>query len=200
MIVERLFIEKSAAAQVQVEQARDFSPVEENAIYYAAGYVIQKLLQKHMQKSDDKSMAFVGILLTMVEKDIVGDMSKDTSTYLNYVKTWTCINDRGGLRHVSNDTYRLFMAIETRLYQLIKEGELKEKAIIEILMDPNVKFLWEIAANLPDEKQSMELLRAVVELWFVIRGFSITSQLLEHYKKATKSTIKGKKGLRKELH
>ena len=104
--------------RLQVEQARDFSPVEENAIYYAAGYVIQKLLQKRMQKSD-KSMAFLGILLTMVEKDIVGDVSKDTSTYLNYVKTWIHVNDRG---HVSNDTYRLFMAIETRLYQLIKEG------------------------------------------------------------------------------
>ena len=76
-------------------------------------------------------------------------------------------------------------------------GEPKDKVICEISTNENVR---EMATDLSDEKQLIGLLREVIELWFTIRGFSIANQLLEQYKIATKSTIKGKKGLRKELH
>ena len=35
---------------------------------------------------------------------------------------------------------------------------------------------------------------------FTVRGFSVASHLLEQHKKPSKSTVKGKKRLRKELH
>ena len=47
----------------------------------------------------------MGALLNMIGQDIVGDIPQDTATHIDYVKTWTSNNDRGGLRHVSNDTY-----------------------------------------------------------------------------------------------
>ena len=81
------------------------------------------------------------------------------------------------------------------MYQLIKEGELREKVVSEIMTNKNILFLWGIATDLADTKQSLALLQEVVQLWYTIRGFSITSQLLEQHKKTTKSTIKGK-----ELH
>ena len=150
--------------------------------------------------SNESATMLSGALLCMVGQDIVGDLPDDTSIYLNYVKTWTRTTDRGGLQHVSNDTYQFFLAIEAVLYQLVVRGETKDKVISEITTNENVRFLWEMATDLIDEKQSMGLLREVIELWFTIRGFSIPDQLLEQYKTATKSTIKGKKDLRKEMY
>ena len=200
MIVERLVNISTYTPATPVEPVREFSVMEENAIYYASGYVVRKLLQKHMQCANDKAMAFVGILLNMVGED-TGDSIHDTSTYLDYIKTWTKSVDRGGLRHVTDDTYRCFLAIESIIYKILIKGELKDEILTRVLGDENVRFLWEIAvATELNDMYSAELLQEVVNLWFTIRGFSVVGQLLEQYKKATKSTIKGKKGLRKELH
>ena len=46
-------MERSINVQVQLELPREFSIVEENAIYYAAGYIIHKLLNKFMKLSND---------------------------------------------------------------------------------------------------------------------------------------------------
>jgi len=85
-------------------------------------------------------------------------------------------------------------------YRLIAVGEVKEKVMCEVVGDENVKFLWEIATDISDERLKTSLLREVTQEWFTIRGFSVTSRLLEHYKMATKKNIKGTKGTRKELH
>ena len=71
MIVERLvnISTYTSGTQLQVEPVCEFSVIEENAIYYASGYAVRKLLQKHMQRANDKAMAFVGILLNMVGED-----------------------------------------------------------------------------------------------------------------------------------
>ena len=82
----------------------------------------------------------------------------------------------------------------------MKRGGLKDEVLVKVVANENVGFLWEIATAGLNDKYSSELLQEVVNLWFTIRGFSVASHLLEQYKKATKSTVKGKKGLRKELH
>lgn len=142
----------------------------------------------------------MGALLNMIEQDVVGDMPQDTSSYIDYVKTWTCNNDRDGLQHVSNDTYRCFLAIETIIYKLLVAGQPKDEVMAQVVGDENVKFLWEIATDLSDDKLQLSLLREVTQEWFTLRGFSVASQLLEQYKRATKKNIKGTKGTRKELH
>ena len=199
MIVDRLFQVDNTTVQdlEQPEPSRQLTIVEENALYYAAGYVIQKLIKKHRQRSDEQALEIMGALLNMIGQDIVGDMHQDTTSYIDYVKTWTRNNDRGGLRHVSNDTYRCFLAIETIIYKLIVAGEPKDKVMIEVVGDENVKFLWEIATDLSNEKLQLSLLQEATKEWFTLRGFSVASQLLEQYKRATKKNIKG---TRKELH
>ena len=86
------------------------------------------------------------------------------------------------------------------MYKLITASEPKDKVLTEIVSDKNVKFLGEIATNLLDEKLQLLLLQEVTNEWFILRGFSLASQLLEQYKRATKKNIKGTKGTRKELH
>jgi len=87
----------------------------------------------------------MGALLSMVGQDAVGDIPQDImiSSYLDYVKIWTHTNDRGGLRHVSNDTYRCFIAIEMITYF---SWWAKKKVMCEVVGDENVNdiFWWRI--------------------------------------------------------
>ena len=179
MIVDRLFQVDNAEDQLvptEAESTRQLSQIEENAIYYAAGFVVYKLINKHRQSTEERAVKIVGTLLSMVGQDAVGDIPQDTSSYLDYVKTWTCTNDRGGLRHVSDDTYRCFVAIEMITYRLIAAGEQKEKVMCEVVCDENVKFLWEISTDISDEKVKMSLLQEVAQEWFTIRGSSLASR------------------------
>ena len=61
MIVEGLFISQGKPPpdheMTHTVQTRKYSVVEENAIYYAAGYVVRKVLQKYRRANDDKGAA-----------------------------------------------------------------------------------------------------------------------------------------------
>ena len=143
-----------------------------------------------------KSKEFVDALNDMLGED-PGSIEAH-STYMDYVKVWTTTNDRGGLMHVSLDTFRCFRAIEMVTYDLIKKGCTKEEVMSQVT--ENVRFHWMLICDLHDEAKSFELLQDVIGVWFTIRGFTIAGKLFEDYKKATKSNVRGKKGLRKELH
>jgi len=73
----------------------------------------------------------------------------------------------------------------------------RRKIVSETMDDENLIFLWEVAIDMSNGRQSSKLLKEVVQLWYVIRGFSITSRRIQ---KATKTTTKGRKGIRKEVH
>ena len=74
MIVERLFMEKDVelALKESFSESHEFSVVKENAIYYATGYVIQKLIKKFTQSSNNDACVYVGALLHMVGKTPLG--------------------------------------------------------------------------------------------------------------------------------
>ena len=160
--------------------------------------MIQKLIKKFRQSSNDDACIYIGALLHMVGEDI-SEALLQSDTYLEYVKVWTSNTERGGLRHASDDTYRFFLAMETMVYELIKNGDKKDKIISESIDDEKLIFVWEVATDILYGTQSSKL-QEVVELWYSIRGFSITSRLLEQYKKATKTITNGRKGTRKELY
>jgi len=201
MIVEQLFTTTTdvmVAETLSQASTRNLTPIEENAIYYIAGYVVKKVLCQYKKQSADVREELVKAALSLL-----GDIQSDTEThdsYLDYVKVWTTTTDRGGLKHVSDDTYQFFKALELISYDLLIKGTTKECAIDEMITNDNVLFHWDLVMFDFDTSVSNTLLRDIVTLWFTVRGFSITSKLFEEYKKATKSTVKGKKGLRKELH
>ena len=49
------------------------------------------------------------------------------------------------------------------------------------------------------EEDASELLNLIVEYWVTVRGFALTSMLLEEYKRATVTNVKKTKGFRKYL-
>ena len=112
MIVKAMFMQGPASTEVPKNSVqREFTVVEENAIYYAAGYVIRKVLKKYRYADDDKGAALAGTLNRMMGENAHRNVDA-TETYLDYVKTWTVENDRGKLIHVTNDAYRFFHALE----------------------------------------------------------------------------------------
>ena len=198
MIVERIYTQKEVELPVHsLEGDRSFSEVEENALYYVAGYVIRKFIYKHQKSDDNKSKVAVAALWEMLGENC--SSVNALCSFNDYVKIWTKTNDRGGLKHVSLDTFNCFKAIELVTYRLISEGRAKDDIISQTFDDPNVVFHWDLISEIPEEAQSLELLREVIDLWFTIRGFSVANKLFEEYKRASKMNIKGKKGLRKTL-
>lgn len=198
MIVERLFTMKSEVElPVYNLENRSFNEIEENAIYYVAGYVIRKLIYKHQKCSNEKSKVIVTALWEMLGEDC--NSVNALCSFNDYVKMWTKTNDRGGLKHVSLDTFNCFKAIELVTYKLISEGHTKDEIVLQTFNDSNVIFHWELISSVPEEADSLYLLREVIDLWFTVRGFSITNRLFEEYKEASKMNIKGKKGIRKTL-
>ena len=45
---------------------REYSVIEESAIYYAAGYVVRKILHKYRKANDDKGAAKASTLVRMI--------------------------------------------------------------------------------------------------------------------------------------
>jgi len=131
MITETLFVKSDVEPALRELSCKshEFSVIKENAIYYAAGYLVQKLIKKFRRSSDINACIYTGVLLHMVGDDISGAIQKNDS-YLEYVKAWTKAIEHGGLRHASEDTYRFFLVLETRVYELIKRGEQKEKLVV----------------------------------------------------------------------
>lgn len=201
MIIEMLFMgveSKSTSNSCQMQPfARKYTVIEENAIYYAAGYVLRKLTKKYHEADGEKETTLLSTVTSMI-----GDSSsfEATSSYVDYVKTWTQQVDRGGLTHVTDDTYRLFCSIETITYELLSQGAKKDTIISSVMGDKTVCFHWYLLVGDLKEEWSSQLLLDVVTLWFTLRGFSITSKVLETYKVGQKKNIKGTKAFRKELH
>ena len=164
MIVERLFIGDSPIVlKPQCDTSiREFSPVEENAIYYAAGYIIRKLLQK-FRVSGNKHPSFVEALLNMIIEDVHAVECSDG--FLDYVKTWTTSTDRGGLVKVTDDAYLAFKYIESATYELITGGKSKADVLNGVMTNSTVLYFWKLAVDLPDDAISTELLQEIVNLW-----------------------------------
>ena len=201
MIVERLFTRKSEVRIPSYDvPSREFSAIEENAIYYAAGYVVRKILCRHVKKDDAKSKSIVTALISMLGNHYDNDIVEELSSYMDYVTTWTRIADRGGLKHVTLDTFRFFSTVEVITGDLLSKGCNKIEVTGQAFVNEAVRFHWDLIADFQNETDSLQLLREAINLWHTIRGFSVASKLFEDYKKATKTNVRGTKGTRKELH
>lgn len=179
---------------------------EENIIRYACGYVGMKLHDRFIKQHGSKAAEFVECIDTM-------HVTGPASSLLDYTREWVDKVNRGGLFYVSDNAYSLFVAIEITMqvsltehihssYKLsATESRAKKDSIIAAVMSSeDVLFHWYIlAVDIQTEKDGMELLKHIVELWLTIRGFSISKSWMEEYKSYSHITTNGKKSLRKEL-
>ena len=108
MIVERIFTQKSEALipLCTTLEDRQFDEIEENAIYYAAGYIITKLIWKYEKTSGENSKLFINALWRLSHNE--------------HVKIWIKAKIVEGYKHISNDTFNCFKAIEVLTYHSLR--------------------------------------------------------------------------------
>lgn len=116
---------------------------------------------------------------------------------------WTYIIDRGGLIHVSDTTYMLFVAMEVEIRKNLSQLSLltnfKEMAITNILGSREFLQCWsDISINWGDE--SDDLKEMIVNQYVTVRGFSAAGAFIEKYKQNKQKTVQKKRALRKTLN
>ena len=92
---------------------------EANAIRYAAGYTIRAL-----RKKIEASSHALKEELVLAIMELVGD--DDESEHQEASAEWVNLIDRGGLWHVSTETFMFFCAIEEELRRHLKMSAVKE--------------------------------------------------------------------------
>ena len=175
---------------------------EGNALRYAAGYVVRHVMKKIWASNPvhkDDLLSCCQSLLRMYS----------TSDSQNTAEEWTNLVDRGGLFHVKETTFQLFVALEDEvrkyLGQLSSPHSLAQKAqfLKSLCRCDDVQFYWCISAadfEVVDTDVHEHVLKMVVDLFLTIRGFSYASAWIENYKQVHKKSTQRSKGLRKRLY
>ena len=201
----KVFEEPLDQQDTEASAAVILSKDEENVLRYACGYVVKKLLHEFVQQDGDKAAALVECIARMQSGH---EDDKPLSSFVEYTNQWTKAVNRGGLFEVHGDVYLLFREIEASMQLKLKDhlknpftSDSKRAAIIDpVLHNNNVQFYWSILnVDIENDDWSEELLARIIELWLTMRGFSISMQWTEEYKRMKSTESRKKKGLRKEL-
>ena len=121
---------------------------EENAIRYAAGYVLRAVRKKTSKSSKQQKDQLVEAILS--DDDVEED---DLSS------KWMAVVDRGGLLHISDDLYRVFVAMELDIRKHLRiekasemVSSLEGKLASSLLANEDVQFYWCIVCcEVPEE-------------------------------------------------
>lgn len=190
------------------EQQRRLEPVEKNAIRYAAGYVIRKLMNKYKSVQTEVGTVFSECLREMVYDSTDLQEGEDiyADSFESYTATWLQKTDRGGLKHVTEESYWLFCEIELLVYDELKKnltvaGVREKMSVVASLTslttaDSDVQYIWSVISTRSEHTQG--LLAAIIQEWIILRGHSLRNSFMEQYKRLVGET-KREKSLRKEL-
>ena len=187
-VLEQIISDMTAIKSTQpVTDATELTYEEENAVRYMAGYVVHKLQKKLGKEEVEK--------LIETDKTTIQDSSSTE---------WTNIIDRGGLVHVTDECYQLFLAVEHATRQQLHLDHITfmddtfRKHLEDMLnSDDDVLFGWTMIIG--DETEKEHVLHEITKLWVTIRGFSFAKSIMEKYRAETKKRTSKSKGLRTRL-
>lgn len=180
----------------------DTSTNEGYALRYAAGYVVRQVLKKIRAKN----IPHKEDLIKCCQRLVKTHCSDDTE---NTAEEWTDLVDRGGLYHIKETTFQLFVALEDKVWKYLGQlssphaATVRDRFISSLNDSEDIQFYWCIAAaefDVVDTDVHDHLLRMIKELFVTMRGFSYTSEWMEHYKQAHKKCTQRSKSLRKRLY
>ena len=205
-VIETVINEKESCLLVSKAKpkcVRKMTPIEENTVRYAGGFVIRKVIAKYKKKKA------YGDHLDCLKSLILNDQDDDTekASFLQYTRVWLEKTDRGGLYHITDSCFELFYEIEQTVYDKLNANfKSKEKVALEDIEqaaynDSDVSRLWHVCTSSLDVtvKASDELLLSIIHEWTTLRGHSLTSKYMEDYKKSKQDKLKKKEGIRGEL-
>ena len=172
---------------------------EENVLRYVAGNVCRSTRNKINRNKNHPQRSKLLIAIQDLEVDRESTSSDATSAWMNEI-------DRGGLFHVSDDTYKLFYCMEMLIRRIFNKenvrnlnAETRDKLIDTIIHDEEMISRWDVLMAEVECNEGNMLLKMLVELYITIRGFSFAKTLVEEYKQFTKKTTQKSKALRKTV-
>ena len=196
--IEFHFPISSSSESVEVDMST-LTFEEENALRYAAGYVLRTVRKKISKSSSPQREELIESVDMLFRCDDEVE-EQDASS------SWMAIVDRGGLVHISNDLYRVFVAMELNIrgYLRIENASkmvsnMEGKIVSSLLANEDVLFYWCIVCCEIPEDIANVVLKYIAELWTTIRGFSFAKSFMELYKQKTKKPLQRSKALRKNL-
>ena len=167
---------------------------EANAGRYAAGFVL-RTMKKNIGKSTHAHKA--DLLLCLAQ------LLDNDDPKIDDFKDWLEMVDRGGLCHISNDTFEVFLALEKELRNILASNiieQLDDTVKAKLVESDTVQFIWYIISADWNEHISHYILQSIITEWVKIRGFSLAGAWVEKYKSANKTTTQKSKGLRKQIN
>ena len=118
---------------------------------------------------------------------------------------WTRAIDRGGLCHVSENTYLVFNQLELLVRKFFNDtsvqdvtSDLRMKVKDCALTDEEISFYRCMLTVDVDDEIGAELLSMIVDLYITIRGFSFSKSFMERYKQQSKKVYSEIQGTEKE--
>ena len=148
-----------------------------------AGFVVRRL-QKQLGVKD---------IDMLIESD------KATISDANFSE-WINLFDQGGLVHINDACYQLFLAIEHATQQerqISKVGSMNDgfQTYLEntLSTDDDILFNWTMITG--NETEREDILLALIKLWITTRCFSFAKAVMEKYRNDSKKTTTKSKGL-----
>ena len=139
---------------------RILTAIEENAVRFAAGFVIKKLLEKCC-KDSAKIMCLKGLLKS----------SNDEEVYDSQSEIWLNKIDRGYLKHINDIGYEFFIELEISTYDALTGTDSKElEALHDIVCkDEDVVRIWSMCVEgIGDTSTQQSLLQDIVKEWIKV--------------------------------
>ena len=107
---------------------------------------------------------------------------------------WICAIDHEGRTHINNLTFELFLTMEYCIRNHVLAGSEYRDVQAQLKQNDDILFCWSVlTASWSDD------IAMIIDLWIVIRGFSMASAWVDHYKVTQKKTTQKSKALRKAL-
>ena len=157
---------------------------EANAIRYTAGYVCRSVktkLSKKASKELNKTL-IAAIDNICSNNDDCDDVPAADDSMRS--QEWILIIDRGGLCHVNDLTYDLFIAIEESLRQELTVSKAREmdkgnrdKIVDIVLKSEDVQFYLSLLKLDLESETEQALLKMLVGQWVTVRGFSFAGAI-----------------------
>ena len=171
-----------------ISKPRVLNHVEQNAMRYAAGSVMQKLQKKWA--SDQ-----------VVQECLCGLLQLECDDCQDSAERWLEATDRGGLYYINDMAYELFVEVEILVYHHLSKGhqQHRDELLRIACLDADILSVWSTCTvDIDDTAKTELLLKNIIDEWITMRGHSIVSMITENHKKNKHDTNK-KKGLRTEL-
>ena len=191
-LIKEAFASKTAASV----DPKPLTYEESNALRYVAGYVCHKLKKKLTASKHAMREKLLLCLMDLCDEDEEVSNSAD----------WVHAVDRGGLVHVSENTFMSFERMEMIVCSVFNEEKasimmdgVKVELRSTIVTDDDIGFYWCMLTVEVEEAEGKVLLEMIVDMYINIRGFSFSKSMMEMYKQETKRCTQKSKSLRRKL-